>query len=246
MNEDTLTLYYYDELDEGERKAVAAALADDPELKRQYRELSRQLDGLGNVESHSAPSHVVARWHDVIDRAAQREAQAVPQRRSFHLGSFFWGSAVVASLAVGVALGDYFTGDRGDPIGPPIEQGYVGTQEAPATDSSGAFARGLLVHFQESRDSLGGLSPDSNGERADLILDIIQQNRLFARMAKQNESDDLARVLRAFEPVLMRLAAEDVTPDEAERLQAQLAFELNIVLTKLSRQVSDDTDAIDI
>ena len=62
-------------------------------------------------------------------------------------------------------------------------------------------------------------------------------------MAKDNESQDLARVLRAFEPVLLRLASEDVTPAEAERLLAKLQFELTIVLTKLSRQVSDKTQA---
>ena len=64
-------------------------------------------------------------------------------------------------------------------------------------------------------------------------------------MAKQNDSPDLARVLRAFEPILVRLSAEDISPGEAAKLQSQLAFEINIVLTKLARQVSDNTDAID-
>ena len=248
MNNETLTLYYYDELEAAERRDVEKALADDAALAQQYRRLSRQLDALSAVESHSAPSHVVARWHDVIDRAAEREARAVQAPpRGFHFGSFFWGSAVAASLAVGVALGVYFSGERVEPVDAGyVAPGFVDNNQPAASDPTDAFSRGLLVHFQDSRAQLTDLSPDANGDRSELILSIIQQNRLFARMAKQNDSQDLARILRALEPVLVRLAADDVTADEAARLQAQLAFELNIVLTKLSRQVSDDTDALDI
>ena len=77
-------------------------------------------------------------------------------------------------------------------------------------------------------------------------MTIIQQNRLFERMAKQNDARDLARVLRAFEPILLRLSSEDISAEDAAALQAQLAFELNIVLTKLARRASDDTQSIDI
>jgi hypothetical protein len=37
----------------------------------------------------------------------------------------------------------------------------------------------------------------------------------------------------------MRLAAEDVTAEESEALRAQLAFELNVMLTKLTRETSE-------
>jgi DNA-binding FadR family transcriptional regulator len=67
---------------------------------------------------------------------------------------------------------------------------------------------------------------------------------MFERAAEQNDSKDLARVLRAFEPVLMRLAADDITVEDAEALQAQLAFELNVVLTKLRGNVSEVTGPI--
>jgi DNA-binding FadR family transcriptional regulator len=67
---------------------------------------------------------------------------------------------------------------------------------------------------------------------------------MFERAAEQNDSKDLARVLRAFEPILMRLAADDIAAEDAEALQAQLAFELNVMLTKLGRNVSEDTDTI--
>jgi hypothetical protein len=77
-----------------------------------------------------------------------------------------------------------------------------------------------------------------------LILHIVQQNRLFARAATENESPELSRVLRAFEPILVRLADEDLAPEEAQRLQDQLVFELNVMLTKMKQTPSDRTESI--
>lgn len=237
MNDDKLTLYYYDDgLTAGERREVEAALESDPALAARYEGLRRQLDGLGVVDDPVAPPHLVARWHDLIDRAAQRETVAVlPPQKSFHFGSFFWGAAVAASLAIGVGIGVFIASD--DPV---PDGGMVATL---SPDPANAFSRGLLVHFRDSRDQLSAIEASTNGNRQQLIQNIIEQNRLFVRMAKDNESQDLARVLRAFEPVLLRLASEDVTPAEADQLLAKLQFELTIVLTKLARQVSDKTQA---
>ena len=237
MNDETLTLYYYDDgLSAAERREVEAALASDPSLAARYEALCAELDGLGEAESAAAPTHLVAQWHDTLDRAADQEVFAVvPSRKSFHFGSFFWGAAIAASLAVGISIGVFIAGD--DPVPD------IGMVAAVSQDPADAFSRGLLVHFRDSRDQLSAIEASTNGNRQQLIQNIIAQNRLFVRMAKDNESQDLARVLRAFEPVLMRLATEDVTPAEAERLLAQLQFELTIVLTKLSRQVSDKTQA---
>ena len=67
---------------------------------------------------------------------------------------------------------------------------------------------------------------------------------LRSRAAEEHNSNDLARVLRAFEPILLRLAADDISEREAEALQAQLAFELNVMLTKLGRNLSEETGPI--
>ena len=84
---------------------------------------------------------------------------------------------------------------------------------------------------------------DTAEDRTLLVLQIIQQNRLFERAAEQNRSDDLARVLRAFEPILLRLAADNIAPADAQDLRDQLAFELKIMLTKLERDTSKDTQS---
>ena len=251
MNEETLTLFYYDDgLTAAERQQVESALRSDPALAERYQALCRELDKLKEFDSATAPSHMVARWHDVIDRAADRETAATRKPSgwfhvgSFHFGSFFWGTAVTASLALGIAIGVYLSGDINN--GSNSGSQYADDIEIPARETPLAFSRGLLVHFQESRNQVTGLDAAENGERSLLIMNIIQQNRLFERMAAQNESQDLARVLRAFEPILLRLAADDISPEDAAKLQAQLAFELNIVLTKLARQVSDESVSIGI
>ena len=88
------------------------------------------------------------------------------------------------------------------------------------------------------------VSTQSNSNRALLIMDILEQNRLYERAAEQKNSPGLARVLRAFEPILIRLAAEDLGPEDEVALRAQLAFELNVMLTKLSRETSEEPQTI--
>jgi hypothetical protein len=247
MNDETLTLYYYDELSAAERREVDAALTADTALAERYRVLREELDGLMTSEAPAAPTHLVHQWHDAIDKAADRERVAsVPLARPFFFGSFSWGAVAVVALALGIAIGIRLSGNDSALDGV-IDSGPVPV--VATTESSGAFSRGLLVHFRDSRAQLADINPDMNGERQLLIQSIIDQNRLFERIAEQNDAGDLARVLRAFEPILVRLAAEDVSPAEAARLQAQLSFELGVVLTKLGRRESkstEDTDTQDI
>ena len=73
-----------------------------------------------------------------------------------------------------------------------------------------------------------------------LVLRIIEQNRMFEVAAEHNNAPKLARVLRAFEPILLQLAANDLAPEDEEALRAQLAFELNVMLTKLSHASSNE------
>ena len=216
MNDETLMLYYYDELSHAERREVEAALAANTALAERYRVLREELGELMTSEAPAAPSHLIHQWHDAIDQAADRERVASrPLARPFFFGSFSWGAVAVVALALGIAIGIQLAGD--DPA-----MNVAPVPVAMTTESTGAFSRGLLVHFRDSREQLAGINPDMNGERQLLIQSIIDQNRLFERMAEQNDAGDLARVLRAFEPVLVRLAAEDVSAEEAARLLSHM------------------------
>jgi hypothetical protein len=200
-----------------------------------------QLQQIEAATRREPPPHMVTRWHDAIDSAAEREAITKrPKAQPFSISSFFWGAAITAAVAFGVAIGVFIGDDK-----TVMSDTYANVEAAPRAQPASAFSRGLQVHFQQSKQDLTRLDDTVNGERAELVMNIVQQNRLFARMATQNDSEDLARVLRAFEPILLRLSSEDITPEEAARLRSQLAFELDIVLTKLSQRVSDKTDTIE-
>ena len=145
------------------------------------------------------------------------------------------GMAIAATLALGIAIG-FFIGDKDERGATPIQTASVDT---PAAGVPVALTRGLQVYFRDSREQLMSL-PDSE-DRTMLVLRIIEQNRMFENAAVNSDAPKLARVLRAFEPILLQLAANDLAPADAAALRAQLAFELNVMLTKLSAESSDDS-----
>jgi hypothetical protein len=187
------------------------------------------------AETHPAPSHLKQQWHDAIDEAAALERGHRPEvAKPWHPSSFFWGMAVSAVLALGVAIGFFISGDSVDNTPP-----YIVENTTRPDVIAAAFTRGLQQHFRSSRQQLANI--DDSDDATMLVLRLIEQNRLFETAADKNNAPQLARVLRAFEPILLRLAATDIAPEDAEALRAQLSFELNVMLTKLAKQSSDET-----
>ena len=241
MNDDTLTLYYYnDGLTNAERQEVANALANDPALADRYQSLCRELQQIADPEMPAPPSDMVQRWHDGLDRAIGLETQAKSEP-AVHSWSFLLGAAVTAALAIGVGIGFFLAGD--DSSTSMIEE-LVSDSTTAERSGSSAFIRGLQVHLRESEQGLATLTTGAGSENTLLIMNIIEQNRLFERAAEQNDAENLARVLRAFELVLMQLAAEDTSDEDAEELRAKLLFELSVMLTKLANKPSDEPTTI--
>lgn len=198
----------------------------------------RKLVEAHDADVHRPPAHVVEQWHSAIDEAAALERGRQPQaRQSWHPGSFFWGVAVTAALALGIGIGFVLSGDDSDPK----QVRVIANLEPGVRETPAAFTRGLAVHLRDSREQIASL--DDSSDSTMLLLQIIEQNRRFEVAAKHNNAPKLARVLRAFEPILLQLAAEDIAPESAEALRAQLAFELNVMLTKLANQPSDESHA---
>jgi len=188
-----------------------------------------------HADVHEPPTHVVQQWHNAIDEAAAIERGRSEQpRERWHPTSFFWGMAVSAAVAFGIAIGVFVSDDTSD-IPPP----YVVENATPPGAVPVAFTRGLQHHFRTSQQQLANL--DGEEDAAMLVLRLVEQNRLFETAAEKNNAPQLARVLRAFEPILLRLAATDIAPEDAEALRAQLSFELNVMLTKLAKESSDET-----
>ena len=188
-------------------------------------------------DTHPAPPHLKQQWHDAIDSAAAVERGKTRSSASpWHPASVFLGMAIAATLALGIGIG-YFVADEGSDDY--VQDVRVADIQMPANEVPGSLSRGLQVHFRDSREQLLGLN--DTADQTLLVLEIIDQNRLFESAANNSNSPKLARVLRAFEPILLRLAADDLAPADAEALRAQLAFELNVVLTKLAAESSDDS-----
>jgi hypothetical protein len=203
--------------------------------------MDKELDKLvaaHEADIHPAPSHVVQQWHNTIDEAAALERGRIetPEPR-WHPGSFFWGMAVTAALAIGIGIGFFISGDNGSLHGDQVPFVVDATPQPNVIPA--AFTRGLQVHLRDSRQQL--VSLEDSTDKTMLVLQIIEQNRMFETAADQNNAPKLARVLRAFEPILLQLAATDIAPEDAEALRAQLAFELNVMLTKLASESSDDS-----
>ncbi len=234
IDDDVLTLYFYnDGLTPAERETVAGALAADPDLAARYRRLCGELDAIAVEPARPIPADMRARFVDTIDRAAAREAgREPPARTRTHLPSFFWGAAITAALAVGVGLG-VLMGGNDSAVAPPAE-----TTDVTAAADSSSFTRSVRVHFSDSRRELDRLDVASDADRILLVAELIAQNRLYEKAAERAGAAELARVLRAFEPVLARLADEELGVDEAEALLAKLSFELDVMLTKLARAPS--------
>lgn len=233
MNDERLTFYYYnDGLTRAERQQIANLLATDVEAAKRYQAISRRLEQLAETSITAAPPDMVERWHDSLDRAVRAESIET-KAPVLHRWSFFWGVAVTAALAVGIGIGALISGDN--KIAPTNTAALTGS-----ASTQNSFVRGLKVHLRESEQGLSATPLSATADRTALIMNIIEQNRLYERVAERNDSHNLARVLRAFELVLVQLTAEDITPQEADALQTKLLFELNVVLTKLARDPSDE------
>ena len=238
INDDTLTLYFYnDGLSDDERAEVESALNSDANLAARYDLICRQMTAWSNSETPAAPSHLPERWHDSIDHAARMETAApkIAKPSPFQFLTFAWGGGLAAALALGIALGMYFSGNEVMPIDQGTHNELTQSALVPA-----AFTRGLKVHLQESQWEITSLPDNNPTDNTQLLMQIVEQNRMFERAAKQNNSQNIARLLRAFEPILIRLASEDIAPEDAEALRAQLAFELNVMLTKMARDPSKE------
>jgi hypothetical protein len=243
ITEDILLLYYYDELTPGEREQVRIALANDPRLAVQYRGLCNQLEKWRNESVPPAADHLRQRWHDSIDRAARSAPARAEARRA---GPRLWlagmGAALAAALAIGIGIGVRLQDQQ--ILENVVNSSTGGTETVPAGTVPLSFTRGLQLHLNDSQREIRSLSIGDDASRIALTLQLIEQNRLFAQAAAQRNAPNLARVLRAFEPILLRLASDDIAPQDAEALRDQLAFELKVMLTKLASTPSEEPETI--
>ncbi len=238
INDEELLLYYYrDGLSEKRMAEIKMALERDPKLADRLLTLSHQLDQLEVSAELKAPAHAMHRWHTSLDRLVSME-QDKPSRFAWLMQPFQFGaalaSAAVLVLTLGVLIG----------LNLPDKQTTPDAVTTPFVSSTNSFVSGLRVFLQETEMQLASLNDENPTQRQALITEIISRNRMY-QMAAENSSDPgLARVLRAFELVLMSIANEQSSASEIEAARMQLAFELTVMQTKLARATSKQVEQL--
>jgi hypothetical protein len=110
-----------------------------------------------------------------------------------------------------------------------------------AVPTGSAYERGLRWHLASTEQRLARLDSAQPDERAQLIESIIEQNRMYALAAERANEPQLARVLRAFTPILENLA--DERRDASASDIAQLSFELRVMQARLQAATNTSPNA---
>jgi len=236
INDEELLLYYYRELEPADRARVAAALSADPKLSQRLHALVARLDAVSTQPDVPVPPQVQQRWQMALDNAAQARVREVPRAR-FKVPRWQFAAAAAAVVVLVVA----FQVMRATL--PPKSQNTIANTTEPAGESAGsAYERGLKFHLASTERQIADLGAATPEERARMIDVIMGQNRLYALAAERAGEPQLARVLRAFNPIL-----EDLANGRSESTAAdlsQLSFELRVMQARLGADANGSSKTL--
>lgn len=242
ISDDDLLLYYYrDGLDAAARARIGTALAEQPELAQRLHRLVAQLDTVAEMPEVPVPAHFEQRWQSALAQVAARNADGPATTGSRFRAALRWQVVAIAATVAAVAIlmtlqvSMHSRSDRVTAAAPPTS-----TPAAGVPDRS-AYERGLRWHLASTEQRLAGLDSADPDERARLIEAIIEQNRLYALAAERANEPQLARVLRAFTPILERLEHE--RRDASASDLAQLNFELRVMQARLEAAAAPDSSS---
>jgi hypothetical protein len=240
ISDDDLLLYYYrDGLDAPERARIGAALSEQPELAQRLQRLVARLDAAAAMPEVPVPVHVQQRWRDAIEREASETRVAPPSRRFFVEPRWQAAAAAVAVVALifGIQKGLQPSLDQ-----IPDNAVTASTQGASSTDEASAYEHGLKWHLASTERRLASLGDTTPAERTRLVETIIGQNRIYALAAERAGEPQLARVLRAFTPVLESVA--DGRSESTASSVAQLSFEMRVMQARLGADAAAPSNTL--
>lgn len=220
MNDESLVLLYYGELDAREAEALRRRLAEEPELAARFAALGAELDAMMEPRIPERDSNYGRRVWARVDAALDAApARGFPWSRLRFAG----GVLVLAMVAVTA-----FQMGRMTPAAPmsvPLANVSTGGEE-PAR----LLQASLANHF-DSADRL--LTEIANGDAAEVNIEsekewakvLLVANRLYRYAAEQAGQPRIAQLLSDMEPVLIELAngAGQLTPEEYRLLRQSIA-----------------------
>jgi hypothetical protein len=230
ISDDELTLYFYDDgLLPARRAELTQRLRSDLDLARRYQQLRVELAALPPPAERQPSAAARARWKLRLDQRAAAPATAhAPQWRLAFAGA----TLLLLGVAVGTRLVEAPT------VAAPAPAPIVAAAAAGVDGAAPALSRGLNSYLGDARLVLADLPADDPKRRRELVDEVIEQNRMYARAAQAQGDERLARLLRAFEPVLLALAEPPSAADGDLGARSQIDFELGILQTKLARSPS--------
>lgn len=223
ITDDDLILYHYrDGLDAAERARIGGAISAQPALAQRMHELVTRLDAAAAIPEVPVPAEVRQRWQTALALAANKDGTRETPRAS---KSRYFLPVFSAAMAAAVAVMLIFQTAK---QAPPERTAETAVSVSPADAS--AYERGLKWHLASTERQLVGIGSAKPEERAQLIETIVAQNKLYALAAERAGEPQLARVLRAFAPILESVAQGG--GDSSADL-AQLSFELRVMQGRL-------------
>ncbi len=234
MTDDELLLFHLSDGLSAERVAqIQTALASDADLRKRLAHLQADLTTLNAKADVALPEPVQQRLQ--LKLRQLQSASMAPARAPFwHLPrtQSAWLLPAFAASAGALVMWLY-THQGAMPNTQPLAL-------APATATSAQAQTmslpALRAHLLQTQTLLETFDPTSSQERA-LLGEIIAQNQNYAARAQQLGRADLARVLRALEPVLVEV--ENINePSARAALIEQFEFEANSLQTKLQARAS--------
>jgi len=220
-DDDLLLFHWQDGLSTARRREIAEALARDAALGARYARLVADLDRLVELPDVASDDLRNARWL----RAITAERDSVRPARDWR-----WPLALAATLAA-LAWWPLQRSREAVDVAPGVDP--VAAIDVPGAESLAAaqVARSVRVQLSDARAELPTLSAQPADARAALVQRWISEQRALARAADAAGDAQLARTLRAFEPLLRDLAAGESSATSNDR--DQLAFEWAVMQTKL-------------
>lgn len=222
ISDDELLCFHYEDGLSAERRAqITQSLAADASLRLRLTELRRVLTALQQMPLPAPAELTRRRWRQALDLAASRDQARPRQSRRY------WEFALACTLLLlGVGIGMRVNDS------PQVAPAFVQAADP-------ALLRGVRAHLSDTRMVLAQWTTSAPAQRDALLREVLAQNRAYIGVAERTGDLRLARVLRAFEPVLRQLDEAATDPEQGAGARAQLDFELGAMQTKLQRTPSN-------